>query len=327
MLPFRPRTRSIALVVLSVSGAVVLSASLAAASTTISTDIQTDGSLSVTGTSTLDNVVIDTNTPSNSNNFDQGLTMSDSGITGGFSIGYTPDVYFTQSEYYPGHGGIYVGAQSDQSALLTDQPGSDSVIQYNPSYSGTTGIQPNLGNALFLVTGSAVEGFAVPVGTPIFGVSNDYSPNLILSAVSAVANYIPGYGRVGVNQNQPQGEFQVTSWESGIPAVLVQGASGQTANLQQWENSASTTVADISPSGGAYFASNVGVATTSPVANFQVANGSNATTTMEIGSGGQNKGSCLKLYRTDGSPIYAYVAAGATTFTLSTTACASVSDF
>jgi hypothetical protein len=71
----------------------------------------------------------------------------------------------------------------------------------------------------------------------------------------------------------------------------------------------------------------IGIATTSPVANLQVANGSNATTTMEVGSSGQNKGSCLKLYRTDGSAIYAYIAAGATTFTLTTTACASVSNF
>jgi len=76
-----------------------------------------------------------------------------------------------------------------------------------------------------------------------------------------------------------------------------------------------------------YFGGPVGVGSTSPVANFQVANGSNATTTMELGSSGQNKGSCLKLYRTDGSAIYAYVAAGATSFTLTTTACANVSNF
>jgi hypothetical protein len=73
---------------------------------------------------------------------------------------------------------------------------------------------------------------------------------------------------------------------------------------------------------------NVGVATSTPVANFQATTAStNATTTMEVGKSGQNKGSCLKLYRTDGSAIYAYVAAGATTFTLTTTACASVANF
>ena len=70
----------------------------------------------------------------------------------------------------------------------------------------------------------------------------------------------------------------------------------------------------------------VGIATTSPVANLQVANGS-ATTTVELGSANQNVGTCIKLYRSDGSAIYATVAAGATTFTLSTSACATVTGF
>lgn len=83
-------------------------------------------------------------------------------------------------------------------------------------------------------------------------------------------------------------------------------------------------------SAGALFAVNgkIGAGSTTPVANFQVTNtSSNATTTMEVGKTGQDKGSCIKLYRTDGSAIYGYVAAGATSLTLSTTACASVTNF
>jgi hypothetical protein len=84
----------------------------------------------------------------------------------------------------------------------------------------------------------------------------------------------------------------------------------------------------VSGSGISSFAGKIGVGTTTPIANFQVTNSSsNATTTMEVGKSGQTKGSCLKMYRTDGSAIYAYVAAGATTFTLSTTACANVTNF
>lgn len=73
----------------------------------------------------------------------------------------------------------------------------------------------------------------------------------------------------------------------------------------------------------------VGVGTTSPVANFQATtNSSNATSTIELGkSGNTTNGTCLKLYRTDGTAIYAYVLGGATTFTLSTTACATVTGF
>jgi hypothetical protein len=99
--------------------------------------------------------------------------------------------------------------------------------------------------------------------------------------------------------------------------------------LQILNGSASTT--QVSSSGAAYFGTTsgtVGVGTTTAVANLQVTNQTgNATTTTEFGRAGQNKGSCMKLYRTDGSAIYAYIAAGATTFTLSTSACATVTGF
>jgi hypothetical protein len=85
---------------------------------------------------------------------------------------------------------------------------------------------------------------------------------------------------------------------------------------------------NTAPANGLIVSGSTGFGTTTPLANFQITNNtSNATTTMEIGKSGQNKGTCLKLYRSDGSAIYASVAAGATTFTLSTTACASVSGF
>lgn len=75
-------------------------------------------------------------------------------------------------------------------------------------------------------------------------------------------------------------------------------------------------------------AGTIGIGTTTAVADFQTTNAnSNATSTLELGKANQNKGSCMKLYRTDGSAIYAYVAAGTTAFTLSTTACATVSGF
>jgi riboflavin synthase alpha subunit len=82
------------------------------------------------------------------------------------------------------------------------------------------------------------------------------------------------------------------------------------------------------PSNGLYVAGKVGIGSSTPAASLQVTNtAANATTTVEIGKSGQNKGSCLKLYRSDGSAIYASVSASATTFTLSTTACATVTGF
>lgn len=49
--------------------------------------------------------------------------------------------------------------------------------------------------------------------------------------------------------------------------------------------------------------------------------GSNATSTFTIGKTSQNKGSCLELYDAAGTAVYAYVATGATTFSLSANSC------
>jgi len=67
---------------------------------------------------------------------------------------------------------------------------------------------------------------------------------------------------------------------------------------------------------------NVGIGTSTPATQFQVTTSSlNATTTITIGKAGQNKGSCLELYDAGGTAVYAYVAPGATTFTLSAASC------
>jgi len=66
----------------------------------------------------------------------------------------------------------------------------------------------------------------------------------------------------------------------------------------------------------------VGIGTTTPTTQLQVtATAANATSTLTVGKVGQNKGSCLELFDSAGTAVYAYVAAGATTFTLSATSC------
>jgi hypothetical protein len=66
----------------------------------------------------------------------------------------------------------------------------------------------------------------------------------------------------------------------------------------------------------------VGIGVTAPTVPLQVAtSSSNATSTLTVGKTGQNKGSCLELFDAAGTAVYAYVAAGASTFTLSATSC------
>lgn len=66
----------------------------------------------------------------------------------------------------------------------------------------------------------------------------------------------------------------------------------------------------------------VGIGTSTPTTPLQVTTtDANATSTLTVGKTGQTKGSCLELFDAAGTAVYAYVAAGATTFTLSATSC------
>jgi hypothetical protein len=107
--------------------------------------------------------------------------------------------------------------------------------------------------------------------------------------------------------------------DTGNALVLVAGATNP---IQFGVNNGSTVAMTILSSG------NVGIGTTTPVANLQVTAAVNSTTTLEIGRGGSTKGSCVKLYDATGVAWYytPSVSTGALIAT-SATSCASVAGF
>lgn len=57
--------------------------------------------------------------------------------------------------------------------------------------------------------------------------------------------------------------------------------------------------------GNYFFPAKLAAGTTTPNADVQFTTASgNATSTAEIGKTGQNKGSCIKMYRYDGAAVY-----------------------
>ena len=107
--------------------------------------------------------------------------------------------------------------------------------------------------------------------------------------------------------------------------ALFYGTFSATPASQTLTINASTTVAQnlkVQGTGTSYVAGTFGIGTTSPSTQLQVtASASNTTSTLTVGKSGQNKGSCLELYDAAGTAVYAYVAAGASTFSLSANSC------
>ena len=190
------------------------------------------------------------------------------------------------------------------------------AINLSSSNSGFTGngvISANVSNSS--ASGAAIYGVNAGTGAAgRFDTSKGYGVD-----IQSSSNTTPGMRVFMTGQNA----------NTGLKIQSYNAPTGAGTAFEVWGGTNGGILgASISTTGNGYFAGNVGIGTTSPVENLAVTNTTaNSTTTMTIGQGSSNKGSCLKLFRTDGTPIYASVAAGATTFTLSTTACANVTGF
>jgi hypothetical protein len=305
--------RKFAFAISAIVGGVVLAAGVVSAATTISTNIQTGGTLSVTGTSTLTGSVgVATSTP-------WGMLS----VTG-------PDTSATSP--------AFVVANSNNTPLLSVfDNGNVGIATTSSSYplevSGGiaidgSGTLPN--NELWFNDYTSSNYPQYFIGQDHRGSTTGFTTGTALS----VANYNPNTSNytwplvLAHDQLTDQQTVFINRYPpSATTTVNIQSWTSSNGNGVTIQNNGSGSALAVQNSLYVTHAGNVAIGNTTPVANFQVANGTNATTTVEFGSTGQNKGSCLKLYRTDGSAIYAYVAAGATTFTLTTTACANVSNF
>lgn len=81
-------------------------------------------------------------------------------------------------------------------------------------------------------------------------------------------------------------------------------------------NNISSTIWSSDPKQGTTF----GIGTSTPIAVFQAtATTSNATTSIQFGKPNQNKGTCITYYDAGGTPLYGFIATGATAFTYTST--------
>jgi hypothetical protein len=113
---------------------------------------------------------------------------------------------------------------------------ADSVVDKNNARLNTINAIPvasGIGNDLTLIAGS--------------GVGVGAGGNIVLTPGSQGSS--GGDGNVGIGQNAPTAKLHVTGTSASTKVAIVQGASSQTANLQEWQNSSGTALASVSSSG------------------------------------------------------------------------------
>jgi hypothetical protein len=198
--------------------------------------------------------------------------------------------------------------------------------------STTSGSVYSNGGAALYFEVTALDGIGESLGSQLLGtttVNEAHGWNITWSKIQGAVSY-----RVYFSTSTPLAmtQYFLGTSTSGLPNSYYTFTSTSSpvfipAGITQTNTAYVDYLSGVS--GNSYInAGNFAVGTSTPVANFTAqATSTNATTTIEEGKSGQNKGSCLKKYRTDGSAIYEFIAAGATSYTLTTTPCATVTGF
>jgi hypothetical protein len=283
--------KSLRLFVLCAVGGIVLSATLASAATTISTNIQTGGTLSVTGTSILTgNVGIATTTP-----------WAQLSVTGPDTSGSTPAFLAADANNNPlfdvmDNGNVGVGTASP-AARLDIQSASNSLLNLLSSASYVHFQMTSYRNSP--ATHDLIEALAAR-GTQA-------SPSAVQAGDALLSIRATGYGSTGFeNSNDDQAAIDLDADGAFTDAA-------QSGKIVFWTMPSGSTfdVARMVINSLGQVGMGLG-ATPILTASLQVATTTtNATTTVELGKTGQNKGTCLVMYDVTGTVQYVTIQGGA----------------
>jgi len=94
-------------------------------------------------------------------------------------------------------------------------------------------------------------------------------------------------GNVGINTNTPSGKLQVEIGSASLKGLIVKGYTAQTANLQEWQDSAGNTYARINASGEFFGLLSSGIVVSGSIASGQIGQNHLASGSVTSGKIGQ----------------------------------------
>ena len=155
----------------------------------------------------------------------------------------------TVSDKFTAHTAVVTS--SELLGLISDETGTGNLV-FNTSPSFVT---PNIGNATGSVTYATNAGNSASFGGQA---SSYYYPASSISNASVAYATSAGNSSSTSQTSFPiltSGSVNITSTSSTTVPLTVQGASAQSANLQEWKNSSASVLSSVNASGGANFAS------------------------------------------------------------------------
>lgn len=239
-----------------------------------------------------------------------------------------------------GQKGAIIRGFASQTANLQEWQNSDSVVVAQVSATGAVTIRPvgfsgNLNTPIISVTDRASTW---TTGNFSFRSDSNGIPRFSFTAPNAPSEALSINGNsVGVQTPSPASVFQVTSNGASNIVSIVKGAASQTANLQEWQDSAGTVLNTITSSGTLVIGgttpinSSFGITTVNKSiasyyspnnsaynASFNFARGNTTGNWMSIGTIGDsaNGVASIAIYDTSGNSVFTVGQTGNTAITL-----------
>jgi hypothetical protein len=199
---------------ISVTGNITATGNIAATGISATGNLSAGGTLGITGTTTLGVL--------SSGNTTIGGTL---GVTGNTTIGGTLGV---------------TGATTFSNNLTTN---TSSLIGF--------GVSPVAGSQIYQLVPNSIVGHRMDLGvTPGDALhinSNGSTGGNLFKVDSSGNSYVAG--NIGISETNPGARLQANTGSAATKGLIVKGAAVQTANLQEWQNSAGTNLASVSSAG------------------------------------------------------------------------------
>jgi len=151
--------------------------------------------------------------------------------------------------------GLIIQGAASQTANLQEWQNSSGTVLASISPTGTISTKPvpfsgNLSAAIISVTDTGSTWFP---GTFSFRSDSNGTPRFSFTAPNAATEALVIVGNsVGVRTVAPNATFHVSANAAANIGAIIQGTASQTADLQQWQNSAGTVLSKIDSDGAMY---------------------------------------------------------------------------